>query len=381
MTKAEYLASAKTCNAVVSLSSCDRRLAAAIDQWDADPRLLNTPGGVIDLRTGTARPHDPLDFMTKITAVAPWRSPTPTFDAFFDRVTGRDRDLQAYLKRMSGYCLTGLTSEHALFFIYGLGGNGKSVFIDTLSGILGDYHTTAPMETFTATTNERHPTELAGLRGARMVTAVETEDGHRWAESKIKSLTGGDKISARYMRQDFFTFTPQLKLIIAGNHQPSLRSVDEAMRRRFNLIPFEVTIPEEDRDKDLKDKLRTEWPGILAWMIDGCLEWQASGLSPPSRVQNATAEYLEGEDKVGAWLEECCVLRADAWTPTGALFSSWSEWAQGRGEFVGSAGRLGRALAARGYKPLLRDARGWCGLQLKPSDFFSSTDGAHRLPY
>ncbi len=138
-----------------------------------------------------------------------------------------------------------------------------------ITGIAGDYHTAAAIETFTASKQEHHPTELAGLRGARLVTSVETEEGRRWAESKIKALIGGDKIAARFMRQDFFQFTPTFKLVIAGNHKPGLRSVDEAIRRRFHLIPFNVTIPLAERDSELGERLRDEWPGILAWMIDG----------------------------------------------------------------------------------------------------------------
>src|SRR5262249_9400947 len=154
---------------------------------------------------------------------------------------------------------------HALFFLHGLGANGKSVFLNTVSGILGDYHRAAPIETFTASRSDRHPTELAMLRGARLVTATETEEGRHWAEARIKALTGGDPISARFMHQDFFEFIPKFKLMIAGNHKPSLRSVDEAIRRRFNLVPFSVTIPAEERDETLAERLRTEWPGILDW--------------------------------------------------------------------------------------------------------------------
>ena len=171
---------------------------------------------------------------------------------------------------------------------------------------MGDYHRAAPIETFTASTNERHPTDLAGLRGARLVTAVETEEGRRWAESKIKVLTGGDKIAARFMRQDFFEFMPQFKLLIAGNHKLGLRSVDEAVRRRFNLIPFTVTIPPGERDQALSDKLKAELPGVLAWMIDGCLDWRTEWLSPPVAVTAATAAYLDAEDAIAAWMDECC---------------------------------------------------------------------------
>ena len=168
---------------------------------------------------------------------------------------------------MAGYALTGVTHEHALFFACGTGGNGKSTFLNAIASCVGDYHRAAPIETFTESNNDRHPTDLAGLRGARMVTAIETEEGRHWAESRIKTLTGGDKIAARFMRQDFFEYTPQFKLLIAGNHKPSLRSVDEAIRRRLHLIPFVVTIPPAERDAELPDKLESERPGILAWMI------------------------------------------------------------------------------------------------------------------
>jgi putative DNA primase/helicase len=173
-----------------------------------------------------------------------------------------------------------------------------------LRGIFGTYHTTAPIETFTLATSTQHPTELAGLMGARLVTAIETEEGRTWAESKLKSITGGDEIAARFMRQDFFRFVPTFKLMIAGNHKPRLRSVDEAIRRRFHLIPFAVTIPEADRDKDLSEKLKPEWSAILRWMVDGCLKWQEIGLSPQQAVIDATAAYLETEDTIATWIEE-----------------------------------------------------------------------------
>ena len=279
------------------LAQSDRVHAATVDQWDADPWLLNTPDYVIDLRTGVQRTHSPEDYITRLAAVSPGGE-CPTWHAFLDRVTAGDKELQSFLQRVAGYSLTGITTEHALFFLYGKGANGKSVFVNTIAGILADYHKTAPIETFTAAHGDRHPTDLAMLRGARAVTATETEEGRKWAESRIKALTGGDRISARFMRQDFFEYTPQFKLIIAGNHKPGLRSVDEAIRRRFNLVPFTVTIPPDERDPKLTEKLKAEWPGILQWMVEGCLEWQRIGLAPPKVVAEATAAYLEAEDAV-----------------------------------------------------------------------------------
>jgi putative DNA primase/helicase len=300
------IVSAKTVSAAERLARSDRRLAATIDQWDANPWLLNTPGAVIDLRTGASRPPKPADYMTNMTAVAPgpWGT-CPTWKKFIHRITGGDTELAKFLQRVIGYSLTGLTTEHALFFCYGTGANGKSVLINTISWIALGYHRTAPIESFTQSSSERHPTDLAGLQGARIVTANETEQGRRWAETRIKALTGGDPISARFMRQDFFEFTPQFKLLIAGNHKPSLRSVDEAMRRRFHLIPFNVTIPPAERDPDLAEKLKAEAPGILAWMIKGCLDWQRERLSPPPIVCEATEAYLASENSVANWIEAC----------------------------------------------------------------------------
>jgi putative DNA primase/helicase len=238
------VASAKTVAAVERFAKADRRLAATVRQWDTDPRLLNTPGGVVDLRTAVLCPHRPEDYLTKITTVdADPNCPTPLWTAFSHRVTGNDPELIAFLQRMAGYCLTGSIEEHALIFHYGIGANGKSTFFNVLSGILGDYHTTAPIETFIASHNEHHPTDLAGLQSARLVSAIETKEGRHWDESKLKAVTGGEPISARVMRQDSFKYMPQFKVLIAGNHKPALRTVDEAIRRRLHLIPWASSSP------------------------------------------------------------------------------------------------------------------------------------------
>lgn len=363
---------AKTVAAVERLAKADRRMAATIDQWDADPWHLNTPNGIVDLHTGGMRSSYPEDYCTKITDVAPGGE-CPAWESFLQRVTGENDELIAFLQRMCGYALTGVTREHALFFLYGTGANGKSVFIGTVASILGDYHATAPIETFTASQSERHPTDLAGLRGARAVTSVETEEGRRWAEAKLKALTGGDKISARFMRQDFFEFWPQFKLVIAGNHKPGLRSVDEAIRRRLNLVPFAVTIPAQERDLLLAEKLRAEGPGILQWMIDGCLAWQANGLQPPEAVKAATASYLEAEDSTAAWIDESCDRDPNAWIARGELFQSWSAWATKAGEFVGTQKKLIHALEDRGYSPSRKNnVRGFFGLRchVLPSNLY-----------
>jgi putative DNA primase/helicase len=343
---APAIASAKTVAAVVSLSRADRRHAATVEQWDSYPWLLNTPDGVVDLKTGNMSTHDRHLYLTKMTAAAPGGD-CLLFRKFLAEITDNNVDLQNFLQRVAGYSLTGITSEHALFFCYGTGGNGKGVFLNTLAGIMGDYAAVAPMETFVATQTDRHPTDLAGLRGARLVTSQETEQGRRWAESKIKTLTGGDPIPARFMRQDFFTYVPQFKLVIAGNHKPGLRGVDEAIRRRFNLLPFVVNFA--NPDKELSNKLRAEWPGILQWAIDGCLEWQRIGLMPPEIVQAATASYLAQEDLIEQWLEERCGRDKIYQERSSELFNDWKSWGEAAGEYVGSQKRFAQALEDRGF--------------------------------
>ena len=363
---ARRVASAPTVAAVERLARTDRRHATTVDQWDADPWLLNSPSGVVDLHTGDLRPAVCEDYCTKVTSVGPGGVCSLWLE-FLSRITNGNVELQAFLQRMSGYALTGVTREHALFFLYGTGANGKTVFIKTISGVMGDYARTAAIETFIASASERHPTDLAGLRGARLVTAVETEDGKRWAESKLKALTGGDRIAARFMRQDFFEFVPQFKLLIAGNHKPSIQTVDEAMRRRFNLLPFTVTIPDAERDLELADKLRNEWGGILQWMIDGCVAWQREGLKPPAIVAEATSDYLAAEDAHGRWLEDCCVLGKQYFAPTADLFGSWRQWCEKNGEQPGSVKRFSQNLESRGFNRERSAAvRGFGGLALNP---------------
>ncbi len=361
---AGILASATTVAAVERLAKADRRIAATIDQWDSAAWLLNTPNDVIDLRTGRRRAHRPDDYMTKITAVGP-AGDCPLFLNFLKTITAGDAEMIAYIRRMLGYALTGETREHALFFAYGTGANGKSVLLSTASGILGTYHRAAPIETFVASNSERHPTDLAGLRGARLVTATETEEGRPWAESRVKQLTGGDMISARFMRQDYFDYCPAFKLIIAGNHKPSLRSVDEAIRRRFHMIPFAITIPKDQRDLELADKLKAEWPGILRWIIGGCVEWHRNGLQPPKAIQDATAAYLEAEDGLAAWIDDKCERDPTAWESLADLFASWADWAKHFGENPGTAKHFSSTLEARGFlKHKMTCGQGFYGLRI-----------------
>jgi len=348
---ARGLNDASTIAAVERLARADRCHAAIVSQWDSDPWMLNTPGGIIDLRADHIRPALPTDYCTKMTAVAPAgeSAECPHWLDFLDRVTNGDVKLQAFYQRMSGYCLTGFTREDVLFFAHGTGRNGKTTFLNTLAGIWADYSKHAPTEMFLVSKMERHPTDLASLQGARLAVAAELENGKRWAESRIKSLTGGDTITCRFMRGDFFEYRPQFKLIFGANHKPRLTSVDEAVKSRFLVLPFTVTIPADQRDKHLSEKLRAEWPGILRWALDGCAAWQREGLNPPPAVIKATAEYFDAEDTLARWLEEHCLIGKQYETSSAALFQCFREWAAKAEEYVPSQKTFSQNLQERGF--------------------------------
>jgi putative DNA primase/helicase len=318
--------------------------------WDMDPWLLNTPGGTVDLKTGVLRDSLRDDLMTRTTSVAPLENGCPLWLKFLDESTGSDQEFIRFLQQFCGYCLTGVTTEQALAFIYGSGGNGKSVFLNVMTHIFGDYAATAAMDTFTASQSDRHPTDMAKLRGARLVTASETEAGRAWAESKIKNLTGGDTVSARFMHRDFFEYKPAFKLMIVGNHKPVLKNVDDAIKRRLNILPF-ILKPREP-DKELESKLLREAGGILQWMVEGCLDWQRNGLLRPECVQVATKEYFDEQDSLGQWIDDHCVAEPGNKKLSGLsadFFDSWSAFCKLAGEDPGSKKALSSALQKRGF--------------------------------
>ena len=259
---AKGVASHKTVNAVVSMARCDRRVATRLEQWDSDPLLLNTPDGTVELGTGQIRAHDPADYITRCTAVAPGGE-RRRWQEFLDRITDGNETLQGFLKRLAGYCLTGLTEANALFFLHGLGANGKSVFVNTLTGIAADYHRVAPMEMLIAGQSDRHPTELAGLVGCRIATAVETEQGRRWNEAKIKALTGGDRVSARFMRADFFDYMPQFKLVVSGQPQ----AFAQHGRRGDPPAPVSGAVHRHHPAGGARPRARREAQSRVAWDI------------------------------------------------------------------------------------------------------------------
>jgi putative DNA primase/helicase len=343
---ARSLCSDKTVNAVLRLAGTDQRVATRACDWDADHWLLGTPDGVVELRTGTLRAARPEDRVTKSTSVTP-AGDCPKWLAFLHRATGGDVELIAYLQRLFGHCLTGDVSEESLWFFHGPGQAGKGTMMHAVQGILGDYHKATSIETITEAKQDRHPTEVANLLGSRLVTYSETDKNKRWAESRIKEWTGGDTISARFMNQNLFDFIPTFKLVVSGNYKPGLRP-DSAMRRRVKLIPFKTAIPDCEKDKALGKKLEQEWPGILGWMIAGCVAWQREGLAMPAAVLHATNEYMdeEADDVLTMWVADCCTIDSKAESVHDQLYQSFKSYSERAGEKVTTSAQFGKELVA-----------------------------------
>ena len=361
------VAKAATASAIERFARADRAFAMRGDEWDLDPFLLNTPAGTVDLRTGKLRPADPKDLISRSTLVSPVEGEPTLWRQFLEQVTQGDEEHELFLRQIAGYTLTGDTREECLFFLYGSGGNGKGTLVGALQEILGDYAANASMDTFIASRFERHSTDLAMLRGARLVVASETQQGRAWDEQRVKALTGGDVITARFMRADNFSYKPGFKLLLFGNHKPRLRTVDDAWRRRFHILPF--TYKPAAKDVTLKDRLRAEYPQILQWAIDGCLDWQAHGLTPPARVLAESADYFAAQDLFAAWMDERCAIDRKAAVSAGGLFASWTKFCEAAGEYPGTSRSFAEELEMRGFRRTkdthgLR-GRGFVGLSLK----------------
>jgi putative DNA primase/helicase len=325
----------------------------------------------VELQTGCKREHRQEDLLTRaVTVDFDERARCPRWERFLAEVLP-DASTVAFFQRAIGYSLTGLVSEHCLFFLHGVGANGKSTAMGVLLEMLGPFATQAPSEILLARRGEAHPTELTQLYGRRLVACQEIDESRRWAEAQVKHMTGGDRIVARRMREDFWEFEPTHKLWIAANHKPVVRGTDEGIWRRLRLIPFERVIPVADRDPHLGEALRAELPGILAWSVAGCLAWQREGLAAPSAVTDATAAYRADSDRIGPFIDEFCFLDPAGRVSRADLYAGYQEWA-GRD---GDANPLGsREFAARVRERGITETRvragtgpvrGWAGIKLR----------------
>jgi putative DNA primase/helicase len=323
--------------AMIEMARSEKGIPLSPDELDRDPWAFNCLNGTLDLRSGELRPHQREDLISKLAPVRYDSHATcPTWDAFLDRIMAGNQNLVEYLQRVLGYCLTGKVGEQALFFGYGTGANGKSTLLRVFLDLMGDYGKQGAPELLIAKGQGDHPTAIADLRGARLVSLIEVEEGKRFAEVLVKWLTGDDRIKARFMFQDFFEFEPTHKIFLAANHKPTIRGTDHAIWRRICLIPFAVTIPEQEQDKQLTEKLRAEFPGILRWAVQGCLAWQGrlegAGLNPPEEVRAAREEYRHDMDVIQQFIDECCVLRPNSRTGSGKLHEAYRKWAERNGD-------------------------------------------------
>jgi putative DNA primase/helicase len=363
-------------DAMIGLAQAEPGVSVALDELDADAWRLNCLNGTIDLRTGELGSHRREDLVTKLAPVE-YRpgARSEVWDRHLRFVTGGDEGRASFLKRAAGYSLTGDVSEEVLFFIHGPTAAVKSSHLEAIRCALGDYVRTADFEAFLArrdTGGARN--DIARLAGARMVVSIEVDEGKRLAEGLIKMLTGGDKIAARFLYKETFEFLPKFKLWLAANHKPKIDPDDEAMWRRVLLVPFERVVPKGERDPGVKKALRdpeSAGPAVLAWMVEGCLEWQREGLGVPSAVEDATERYREEMDPLRDFVEDCCIVTPDAWTATALLRRAYEDWGRETGtkNLVGPK-KLGERLGARGCEPRSgrlngKVVRGWAGIGLR----------------
>jgi putative DNA primase/helicase len=341
----------------------------SIAEFDTDPWLINAKNGTLDLRSGVLREFNAADHLTRLagTLYDP-KAECVRFKQFLRKVFANDTDLIRFVQRFAGYTLTGEVTEQCFLFLQGPGKNGKSTLIQIMQQMLGDYACSTPTETLLA----KHVTssmsnDLARLQGARMVSAVESNPNRQLDEALIKQVTGGDRITARFLYAEFDEYTPQFKLWFVANHPPRLRSTDDALWRRIHVLPFEVVIANDEVDRDLLTALQSELPGILAWAVRGCHRWQKSGLRPPERVVAATHQYRKEVDHVRRFLHECVEATDSAVTRSSILYERYERWCSEKGEHSVSQKALGKRLVEAGYTPtrLSGGVRAWRGLKVR----------------
>lgn len=337
-------------HAILSLAESD--VPISVDEMDSNSWLLNCQNGTIDLRTGELREHRREDGITKLCQVEfDPNAKCPVFEKFLLDVFADDMEMISFLQRLLGYAISGSVAEQILPILWGAGSNGKSTLVDAITYCIGrDYCGTLPRSLLMVTNGERHPTELTTLHGRRLVIAHETDDGGRLSEALVKQLTGGDAITARGMRQDFWTFQPVHKILMLTNHRPRVRGTDFALWRRLRLVPFNVRFDGDKRDKTMPDRLKAESQGILAWLVRGCLEWQKTGLAEPSAVMAATAEYRSAEDVLAGFFEDCCILGNNLKCKATQLYETYKSWCERTGERTLTQRAFGEAMTTRGFE-------------------------------
>ena len=346
--------------AMIENAQSEPGIAVQPEHLDTDPWLLNVANGTLDLKTGHLRDHAREDLLTVVLPVAyDATAACPLWEAFLHRIMVGNQNLIAFLQRAIGYALTGVIREHVLLILYGTGRNGKSTFLNLLRVLLGAYAMKAPSELLMVSHNDRHPTERADLFGKRFVSAIETEQGRKLAEVFVKEATGGDNIRARRMREDFWEFQPTHKVFLATNHKPVISGTDTAIWERIRLVPFEVTIPDGERDTTLPEKLEHELSGILTWALQGCRQWQEQGLGEPDEVKHATAGYRMEMDVLGQFIEDCCLTGSQYRVKASDLYEAYQHWCHEQGVQGEVQRSWGMRLTERGYESGKVQGRSW----------------------
>ncbi|QPF46854.1 phage/plasmid primase, P4 family [Bacillus subtilis] len=332
-------------------------VAVRKQELDSHKYLFNCENGVIDLKTGELLPHDREFLFTKISSVAYQKdADCPNWKAFLESIFIDEQgqpnyEIIDFMQKAIGYSLTGDTTEQVMFFLFGNGRNGKSTFINTVQQLLGDYGRQTNSDTFIKKKNDSSiNNDIARLDGARFVSAVESEEGQQLSESLVKQITGGEKMSARFLRQEYFEFTPEFKVFFTTNHKPIVKGSDEGIWRRIRLVPFTVTIPKEKVDKKLPQKLAAEMPGILRWAVEGCLKWQKEGLKEPEVIRKATEGYREDMDILGPFLAERCVIHPAAKIESKEIYKEYKNWCFENDDVELKNRAFYRQLEIRGFK-------------------------------
>jgi putative DNA primase/helicase len=348
---------------VLNLASSEEGIATAHGDLDADPFLLNCTNGTLDLRTGELRAHDPADLLTKMAGAAHCPdAPCPAFAKFLEDVQP-DAGMRAFLARLIGHALEGRVVEHILPIFCGEGANGKSTLVTAIVAALGDYAAPADPDLLMARSWDAHPTGVADLCGVRLARIDEGDKGRHLGEGTVKRLTGGDRIKARRMREDFWWFDPTHTFLMLTNHKPVVTGTDEGIWRRVRLVPWDVVIPDEKRDPELGNRLALELDAILAWMVAGYGDWKAHGLGEPDAVAVATAAYRNESDALARFLTEKCMRHGRV--KSSDLFMAWQKWCAAESEEAGTQTAFSNELTNRGFDKV-RENSGmfWQGLGL-----------------
>jgi P4 family phage/plasmid primase-like protien len=352
--------------AMIELAQSEPEIAIQPKDLDSDVWLLNCLNGTVDLRTGDLRSPSRGDLITKLAPVDyDPDAPCPTWNGFLQRVTRNNPELIEFLQRTVGYALTGDTSEQCLFILHGAGANGKTTFMEAVRSALGDYAQQAEFSTFLERRSDGPRNDVARLKGARFVSAVEVGSNRRLDEAQVKQMTGGDTVTARFLYAEYFEYEPTYKIFLAANHKPTIRGTDNAIWRRIRLIPFVVTIPEGERDKQLPQRLRGELAGILAWAVRGCVNWQREGLAVPEEVKRATEDYREEMDSLAGFLEDCVVAQGSGKVAKDELFKAYEKWCERNGEEAFGKTLFGKLMKERFSDAKSGSTRYWKGIALR----------------